>query len=205
MFTRIARLPNVVRIFRAVRIVRLIQFASALPFALAVPAWGAAAPLALSVERVEGADGVKVYQIASSGTVAAAPAAVWRILTDYEHMADYVPDLQSARVLSRDGNRVVLEQQGGVQFLFFSRAIHLVVLVREQAPNKIDVSLVDGDMKVYRASWDLRASASGGTQIVYRAAIAPNFYVPALVGTSIVRKDIANMMRAVLQRLDRPD
>ena len=37
----------------------------------------------------------------------------------------------------------------------------------------------------------------------YSATIAPKFYVPALVGTSIVRKDIASMMAAVLARLDR--
>jgi len=182
-----------------------LRLAPMLLFAAALPAWGAAHTLALTVQRVDGEDGVKVYQIASRGTVAASPAAVWRILTDYERMADYVPDLRRARVLSRDGAKVVVEQQGGIDFLFFSRAIHLVVQVHEQAPNRIDVNLVDGDMKIYRASWELRAAGAGGTDVIYRAAIAPNFYVPGLVGTSIVRKDIAKMMAAVLQRLDQPD
>lgn len=164
----------------------------------------AAAPLELKVDRIDGMEGSKVYQIASSGTVAAAPAAVWRILTDYDHLADYVPDLKSAKVVSRDGVKVIIEQRGATSFLFFSRDIHLVVQALEQAQSRIDVTLVEGDMKVYRCSWELRPDGSG-TKVIYNATIEPKFYVPGMVGTSIVRKDIAKMMAAVLARLDRTD
>ena len=173
-------------------------------FAAALPAWGAP-PLALTVDRVAGADGVKIYQITSSGAVNAAPAVVWRILTDYDRMAEYVPDLASARVVSRSGDKVLIEQRGGVRFLLFSHPIHLVVQAHEQAPRQIDVTLVEGDMLVYRASWELTALPTGGTRVQYNAAIAPKFYVPAMIGTSLVRKDIANMMAAVLARLDRDE
>jgi ribosome-associated toxin RatA of RatAB toxin-antitoxin module len=169
----------------------------------------AAPAFALNVERVDGAGGAgsgKVYRIASSATVAAAPAAVWRILTDYNHMADYVPDLDSARVLSRDGDKVVVEQVGAARFLFFSHAIRLVVQVHEQAPDRLDVSLVEGDMKVYHSSWELHPVAgAAGTRVTYNATLAPNFYVPGMVGKSLVRKDIANMMAAVLARLERDE
>ena len=185
------------------RLVPMLLLVSALPAWGVTPAVGVP-PLELTVERVDGVDG-KVYQIASSGTVAASPAAVWRILTDYNRMADYVPDLTSVRVVSRSGDKVIIEQEGGVRFLFFSRAIHLVVQAHEQAPNKIDVSLVEGDMKVYRCSWELQQVAGGGTRVVYTAAIAPKFYVPGMVSASLVRKDIARMMASVLARLDRVD
>jgi uncharacterized protein involved in type VI secretion and phage assembly len=102
--------------------------------ACALPAWSAAPALTLAVERVDGVDGGKVYQITSSGTVAAPPAAVWRILSDYNRMAEYVPDLRSARVLSRNGANIVVEQQGGVRLLFMTRPIRLVVQVHEQRP-----------------------------------------------------------------------
>jgi ribosome-associated toxin RatA of RatAB toxin-antitoxin module len=164
----------------------------------------APAALELKVDRVDSDDGGKMYQIASSGTVAAAPAAVWRILTDYNRMADYVPDMKSARVVERDGNRLVIEQHGVARLLFFSRDIRLVVQVREQAPGRIDVSLIDGDMKVYRCRWEIvPVAATGGSKVLYTATIEPKFYVPGLIGASLVRKDIARMMQAVLARLDR--
>jgi ribosome-associated toxin RatA of RatAB toxin-antitoxin module len=178
---------------------------TALLVACAIPGWGTAAPaMELNVEKTSGADGSAVYQIASSGTVAAAPTAVWRILTDYDHMADFVPDLASARVLSRSGDKVIVEQLGAARFLFISHAIRLVVQVHEQSPSRLDVSLVEGDMKLYRCSWELVPVPGGaGTRVLYTATIAPKFYVPGIVGASLVRKDIAKMMAAVLARLDR--
>ncbi len=180
----------------------------------ALSAWGSAAAAAqpvapsfeLSVERVDGAEGNQAYQITSSGTVAATPAVVWRILTDYNHLADYLPNLKSTRVVSRNGDRVIVEQLGTARFLFFSQAIRLVVQVQERPPDRIDISLIDGDMKVYRASWVLSPSAdAAGTRVVYNATIVPKFDVPGIVGTNVVRKDIARMMAAVLLRLDRQE
>lgn len=165
----------------------------------------AAPALALTVERVDGAGGSKVYRIASSATVAAAPAVVWRVLTDYNRMAEFVPDLKSARVVSRSGDKVVIEQLGAVRFLFFSQPIRLVVQAHEQAPGRIDVTLIEGDMKLYRAAWELHPAAAGGTTVSYSASIEPAFYVPGVMGASLVRQDIAKMMGAVLQRIAREE
>jgi ribosome-associated toxin RatA of RatAB toxin-antitoxin module len=151
---------------------------------ISAAAWGAApaaaqpeAPaVAVQVERVDGTDGGKVYRIAASGTVTAAPDAVWRTLTDYNHLADFVPDLQSARVVSRDGDKVVVKQLGMARFLFFRQPIRLVVQVHEQLPDRIDIGLVEGDMKTYRASWELAPLAGdAGTKVVYNAVIEPKF------------------------------
>jgi ribosome-associated toxin RatA of RatAB toxin-antitoxin module len=186
--------------------VLLLVVALAAPGAAPALAQADAPPFELAVERVDSAEGGKVYQIASSGTVSAAPAVVWRILTDYDHLADYVPDLDSARVVSRTGATVIVEQRGAAHFLLFSHAIRLRVQVHEQPPDRIDMRLVEGDMKVYRASWQLIPLAGGaGTKVVYNAAIEPAFYMPGIVGVRLVRKDIAGMMAAVLARLDRPD
>jgi ribosome-associated toxin RatA of RatAB toxin-antitoxin module len=160
----------------------------------------------LNVEHVDGADDDKVYQITSSGTVAATQVAVWRILTDYGHFADYLPNLTSVRVVSRNGDSAVVEQLGTARFLFFSQPIRLLVQVKERAPEQIDINLIDGDMKVYRASWKFTPlPGAAGTRVEYRASIVPKFDVPGIVGTSVVRKDIARMMGAVLTRLERPD
>jgi ribosome-associated toxin RatA of RatAB toxin-antitoxin module len=159
--------------------------------------------LELTVERVDGADGRKVYQIASRATVAAAPAAVWRVLTDYNRMAEFVPDLKSVGIVSRKGNKVIIEQLGAANFLFISHPIRLTVQAHEQAPNRIDVTLIEGDMKVYRCSWELSPAAAGGTIVHYSASIEPTFYVPGMMGASLVRKDIAKMMAAVVLRIDR--
>ncbi|MDL2356164.1 MAG: SRPBCC family protein [Pseudomonadota bacterium] len=172
----------------------------------ALPALARAPAPEVSVRRVD-ADAGRVYEVSARGQVAAAPAQVWRILTDYARMAEFVPDLRSARVLSRSGGQIVVEQFGEAHFLFFRRSIHLVVQVNEQPFSQIDVSLLDGDMKVYRCTWLLVAlpqSEGGGTRVLYSGVLAPKFYVPGMLGANMIRADIEKMMAAVLARLERP-
>jgi ribosome-associated toxin RatA of RatAB toxin-antitoxin module len=172
--------------------------------AFPLPAMAQRAGLEVSVERLE-TDGGKVYEVNARGEVAAAPDAVWRILTDYERMPEFVPDLHTTRVLSRSGDQVVLAQTGSARLLFFRRAIHLVVRVREQPRSRVDVSLMEGDMRVYRCTWQLiPMPETGGTRVVYSGTMAPKFYVPGMLGSSMLRSDIERMMAAVLARLDRP-
>lgn len=160
--------------------------------------------LDVRVERVH-TDAGGVYEVNASGEVAAAPAVVWRILTDYDRMEEFVPDLRSARVLSRSGDDVTIEQVGVARVLFFRRDIRLVVHAREQPISQIDISLVDGDMRVYRCTWRLvPVPETGGTRVIYSGEMAPKFYVPGMLGANLIRSDVEKMMAAVLLRLDHP-
>jgi ribosome-associated toxin RatA of RatAB toxin-antitoxin module len=121
-------------------------------------------------------------------------------------MSEFVPDMESCKVLSRTGNEVIIEQFGVARFLFMSRAIHLIVKAVEQPMSAIDISLISGDMKHYESRWELvPVPESGGTKIVYRGRLMPNFYVPGILGNKLVKSDIERMMSAVLARLDRKD
>lgn len=158
----------------------------------------------VAVKRID-LEGEQVFDVTASGAVKASPAAVWKILTDYERMPEFVPDLEKTKLLSRAGNKATVEQYGVARFLFFSRAIHLVVQVVEEPMTTIDISLVTGDMKVYRCRWEMTPIAeTGGTHIAYSGKMVPKFYVPGMLGSNIVRRDIERMMKAVLERLDQP-
>jgi len=161
--------------------------------------------LEVSVNRVN-VDAMHMYEVDATGTVAAPLPKVWRILTSYERMAEFVPDMESCKILSRNGNEVILEQFGVARFLFMSKAIHLIVRVTEQPMSSIDISLISGDMKHYESHWELiPVPETGGTRIVYSGKMIPNFYVPGILGSKMIRSDIERMMNAVLARIDRRD
>jgi len=143
-----------------------------------------------------------MYEIDASGTVQAPLEAAWRVLTDYEKMSEFVPDLASCKILSRTGNRVIVEQYGLARALFLSRAIHLVVQVTESPKSAIDIALISGDMRHYESRWTLTPLPAGGTRIAYRGRLMPDFYVPAMFGAALIQADIERMIRAVLTRLD---
>lgn len=158
--------------------------------------------LEVSVNRVE-LDDRHMFEVNATGTVLASPPVVWRILTGYERMSEFVPDMESCKVLARNGNEVVIEQQGVARFLFMTKSIHLVVRATEQPISSIDIALVSGDMKHYESHWELvPVPETGGTRVVYSGRLIPNFYVPGMLGAKIIRNDIERMMAAVLTRLD---
>lgn len=158
--------------------------------------------LEVSVRRVD-LDALHMYEVNASGTVQAPPATVWRILTTYDRMHEFVPDLASCRVLSRNGNEVIVEQFGTARFLFMARSIHLIVRVTENAQSSIDIALISGDMKHYESHWDLvPVPETGGTRVLYSGKLVPNFYVPGMLGAQMIRGDIERMMAAVLARLE---
>ncbi|GGC10175.1 hypothetical protein GCM10011572_34650 [Pseudoduganella buxea] len=159
--------------------------------------------LQVSVKRVT-QDALQMFEVDATGTVQASLPTVWRILTGYDRMEEFVPDLVSCRVLSRNGNEVIIEQFGTARFLFMSRSIHLIVRATEQPMSSIDIDLISGDMKHYESRWELvPVPETGGTKVLYTGRMMPNFYVPGILGTNIIRGDIERMMGAVLARLDR--
>jgi ribosome-associated toxin RatA of RatAB toxin-antitoxin module len=167
-----------------------------------VPAAAHAAALDLAVRRIE-QSGQSMYEIEVSGVVRAPPATVWKVLTSYDRMSEYLPDLSSCKVLSRNGNEIIVEQYGTGHFLFLQKAIHLVVRITETPMAAIDVGLVSGDMKHYTSRWELQpVAATGGTQIRYSGSMMPDFYLPAMLGASMIRSDINRMLEAVLARID---
>jgi ribosome-associated toxin RatA of RatAB toxin-antitoxin module len=170
---------------------------------LAIPAMAQAPKPEVAVKRVN-VEGEQVFEVTASGVVKASPAAVWKVLTDYEAMPEFVPDLEKNKVISRTGNRAIIEQSGVARFLFLSRTIHLIVQTAEEPISSIDISLVTGDMKVYSCRWELTPLPDGGTRVAYSGKLVPKFFVPGMLGSNIIRRDIERMMAAVLLRLDRP-
>ena len=59
---------------------------------------------------------------------------VWQVLSDYDRLAEFIPNLKVSRVLSRTADGVVLEQQGEYAFLFFSQPIDVRLLIIELPP-----------------------------------------------------------------------
>ena len=102
-------------------------------------------------------------------------------------------------------NRAVIEQTGVARFLFLRRPIHLVVQAHEEPISAIDITLVTGDMKVYTCRWEMTALPDGGTRVSYTGRMVPKFYVPGMLGSNIIKRDIERMMKAVLERLDQPE
>ena len=70
-------------------------------------------PIEQIVERMP--DGVR--RLAAQLLTPVSADQIWTVLTDYDQLSAFIPNLASSRLLRRDGNTVHLQQEGCQQFL----------------------------------------------------------------------------------------
>lgn len=187
----------------------LMLSAAAVLAGMALPAFGdadpsaAPSPIEIDVRRGKG-ESYPVFTVTAGMTVNAPLERAWRVLTDYDRLADFVPNLTSSRLIARDGRICIVSQEGFGQFLFIKQQIHLRVRVEETPHSTIAVTLIKGNMHEYRAGWTLNAIDADTTRIDYNATIAPMFYIPSLFGAALMKSDLRAMLAAVAQEITSP-
>ena len=88
--------------------------------ALLLAATLAAQPAVAAGEIRFEADGEgELITITASADMQVDPRTVWAVISDYDRLAEFIPDMRSSRVIRRDGDQVLIEQTGEFGFLFF--------------------------------------------------------------------------------------
>ncbi|KAG6557986.1 hypothetical protein Mapa_000165 [Marchantia paleacea] len=140
--------------------------------------------------------------------VEASDQMVWNVLTDYERLAEFIPNLaRSERIRSPQPGRVWLLQQG-VQSSMYWHIEARVVLDLEELPLEPDgkelrFSMVDGDFKRYEGRWYLRPGPRPGTTMLfYEVSVTPKLFFPAPFVERIIRADLPVNLSALAQRAE---
>ncbi len=147
-------------------------------------------------------NGEPFFEVKAVGVVRATPQQAWVVLTDYDRLPEFIPDLLTVKVLSRSGNTVRIEQRSSAGFLFVWHTIRMELNVEESPSSAIHVTLVDGDMHRYDTHWTMEPLAQG-TRITFSGVMEPRFPVPPLVGAAIVEANLKRTVEAVVAEIER--
>ncbi len=170
---------------------------SILPCLLVLVANAQAAEVAVRVTR----DG-DVFQVNASAQFDGTIARTWQVLTDYGRLPEFVPGLQSSRVISRDGNRIVVEQKGETQVLFLSFPMDVRLDVTEQPYERVESRAVSGTFREMRNAYSLEAG-QGRVMLRYAGHMVPDFFVPPLIGTLAWKRNVEASFRALVEEIER--
>lgn len=141
-----------------------------------------------------------VLEVEASAEFAADVRQTWRVLTDYDHLADFIPGMHVSRILLREGNGLLLEQKGEARLLFFSYPIEVRLAVDEFPYERITSRAVAGNFKEMRGDYHLEAG-EGRTTLRYRGRMRPDFLVPPLIGTFVLRKNVERQFGALIDEI----
>ena len=136
-------------------------------------------------------------------TISASQHEVWNVLTDYDHMADFIGNLQSSAVISRAGNTLDVMQKGTARYGLLSFPFETVRRVMLMPPHEIHSRIMSGDMT--GSEIVTRITADGPiTQVSVRSRYAPTIWIPPIIGTSVIaaqtRQQWLTLREEVLRR-----
>ncbi|XP_042487547.1 uncharacterized protein LOC122067771 isoform X2 [Macadamia integrifolia] len=134
---------------------------------------------------------------------------VWNALTDYERLANFIPNLIcSGKIPCPHPGRIWLEQRGFQRALYWHIEAR-VVLDLQEFPNsenghELQFSMVDGDFKKFEGKWSLISGERSSTTILsYEVNVIPRFNFPAIFLERIIRSDLPVNLQALARRAER--
>ena len=177
------------------------------------------AGLALSIALFQGgfamaADGLVVHAeprgpavaIDVRATVAAPHALIWSTLTDYGHLAEFIPGMQSSKITERRGATAIVEQRGEAGFMVFSYGIDVVVASTEHHPDTIEVRVLKGNLKRLDGRYQVERGEKEGTWVVsWVGLIEPSLMLPQFLNVRLIRGSIVDQFRGMIDEIERRD
>ncbi|MED6210690.1 hypothetical protein PIB30_066514 [Stylosanthes scabra] len=134
---------------------------------------------------------------------------LWNVLTDYEHLSDFIPNLVcSGRIPCPYPGRIWLEQRGFQRAMYWHIEARVVLDLQEFIHSEWDrelrFSMVDGDFKKFDGKWSVKSGTRSSTSILsYEVSVIPRFNFPAVLLERIIRSDLPVNLRALAYRAER--
>lgn len=127
------------------------------------------------------------------------PREAWAVLTDFERMPAFVPNLESSKVLQRNGKTVVIEQKGSMRLGMLP--------IHYESTRQIDIAPYQS-IRSHTLSGDTRLEsvmvltpAGGGTLLSYHATAASDLPVPNSLVSSYLGGMLESQFKAMRQEM----
>jgi ribosome-associated toxin RatA of RatAB toxin-antitoxin module len=114
----------------------------------------------------------------------------WDVLIDFDHMASILSNLTASRVVSRNGNVLIVKQEGVARFGIFSYPFKAEREIRIEPPRQIFARNLSGTLKRMESELQLIPGSAGGVRIEYRAEFAFDSIIAGLFGVSFLNHEV---------------
>jgi ribosome-associated toxin RatA of RatAB toxin-antitoxin module len=136
------------------------------------------------------------YHVTAAFEVKQTPETAFAVLTDYEQVPRFMPDVRTSIVRDRNPERVLLEQEAVAKLMFFSKKVQLLLEVQESAGNITFKDTSGKSFTRYEGTWTLR-TRDDMTLIGYTLAAKPTFSIPKLILTKLLKRDAGRMIEGL--------
>jgi uncharacterized membrane protein len=134
------------------------------------------------------------YTVAATFSVSQPASIALAVLTDYERIPRFMPNVRTSIVVGRADGRTIVEQEAVARLMMFSKRVHLVLDVEEAADGLRFRDMCGKSFEQYEGTWSV-TDAGGGAAITYRLSAMPSFGVPPFLLKRLLEQDAEHMLR----------
>jgi ribosome-associated toxin RatA of RatAB toxin-antitoxin module len=128
----------------------------------------------------------------------------WQVLTDYDALAEFIPNLVKSQRIEHPEGGIRLEQIGTQQVLLLDFSARVVLDMEEDFPHNIRFSMVEGDFKAFSGSWHLQQwpyPDGTETHLTYTVLVLPKRTMPVFAVEQRICCDLPLNLVSIHQRL----
>jgi ribosome-associated toxin RatA of RatAB toxin-antitoxin module len=134
-----------------------------------------------------------IYFVSARFFVPQPPSAALAVLTDYEQIPRFMSGVTTSVIRERSPERVLVEQEAVSRMMMFSKRVHLLLEVNEEADTLRFRDSCGRSFAVYEGAWRLSA-VDGRTAISYELRAKPKFEVPGFLLKRLLTRDAKTMI-----------
>ncbi len=142
-------------------------------------------------------------QVEGSFLVEADQKTAWNVLTDYDHIPQFVRNMKISHIQIREGNDVLVHQVGEGGFLFFTQKIRLFLHIQETPDRVITFKdMAHKEFKTYEGAWTIDRKSGGLTlKITYQLDAVLNFSAPAFLADDAMGGGARDLLQSVRKEI----
>jgi ribosome-associated toxin RatA of RatAB toxin-antitoxin module len=129
-------------------------------------------------------------------------ATMWSTLTDYNRLAEFVPNMVVSRIISRPGQPTRVEQRSDSGIFSFVMPDHVVLALEESQQRKISFRAVSGSILAMQGEWRIHGE-NNPIRLTYRAHLLPMVPPPPLVSEGFIADEVRARFEAVGHEAER--
>lgn len=130
---------------------------------------------------------------------------IWQTLTDYDHLAGFIPGISESRVIERQGAAAIVHQRGQASFMFISVPLDVVVESLEEPPSRIGIRVLKGNLKRLDGGYQLSKISDTQDEYIlgWTGVIEPFIPMPLMFAVPFLRAHVEDQFVGMLKEIER--
>ena len=138
-------------------------------------------------------------RLAAQLTTSASLDSLWNVLTDYDRLNLYIPNLLSSKKIYQKDNNVHLKQVGAQDFLGMKCSAEVTIsLFEDKELGLLKFNLIKGDFRKFEGSWKIQnIKDTSKNSLIYDLTVQGCHWMPIGMIEKRLKKDLSENLMAV--------